>query len=123
MFRYIQASPHHLIARLTARNQHLLALRISTFLHLKPDVVLRHWASAKISQSRRESEESGIVDDDEEICRLIVAKFDTLGPDAAQGVSYSEIAKKAWLAGRSRLATKVICVSQVIFDRPYTSNI
>ncbi|KAF8331517.1 vacuolar assembling/sorting protein VPS16 [Cantharellus anzutake] len=108
--QYIQASPHHLINRLTTRNLHLLALRISMYIKLKPDVVLRHWASAKISQSRVEIDEETkrAKNDDEEVCGLIVAKFEALGPEASQGVSYSEIAKKAWSAGRSRLATMLL---------------
>lgn len=97
---------------------HLLALRISSFLDLKPDVVLRHWATAKINQSRLDREErerSGTggseENDDDVLCGLIVEKFESLGREVGvgggEGVSYSEVAKKAWLAGRTRLATKV----------------
>lgn len=89
---------------------HLLALRISSFLSLKPDVVLRHWAAAKILQSKRLREEGGggvVEDDDGDICKLIVGKFEELGADTGEGVSYSEVAKKAWLAGRTKLATMV----------------
>ncbi|KAF8314990.1 vacuolar assembling/sorting protein VPS16 [Clavulina sp. PMI_390] len=106
--------PEHLISRLTSRNMHILALRISSFLDLKPDVVLRHWAAAKILHSQRMREESGGAtgadggDDDAAICKLIVDKFEKLGADLGQGVSYSEVAKKAWMAGRSRLATMLL---------------
>ena len=42
--------------------------------------------------------------DDEVVCKSIVEKFETLG---ASGVSYAEIAQKAWEVGRTELATKV----------------
>lgn len=108
--RFTSAPPELLISRLTSQNMHLLALRISSFLELKPDVVLRHWASAKImhSQRIRESGEGG-GDDDEVVCAMIVEKFESLGGGAGggDGVSYSEVARKAWGAGRGRLATMV----------------
>ena len=112
--RYALADPTHLISRLTSRNLHLLALRISTYLRLRPDVVLRHWASAKIAQSKQRAG-SDDMEEDEEICRVIVEKFEGalgagggVGGEAGGGISYSEVARKAWVAGRTRLATKVI---------------
>ncbi|TFY64524.1 hypothetical protein EVJ58_g2580 [Rhodofomes roseus] len=78
--QYTQLSPAHLINRLTARNLHLLALRISSYLSLKPDAVLKHWAS-------------------------IVEKFESLGRGE---VSYADIAKRAWEVGRATLATKLL---------------
>ena len=86
---------------------HLLALRISGFLGLKPDTVLKHWACAKIMRSRPTA--TGVGKDaelggDEEICRLIVEKFEEVG---GVEVSYADIAKKAWEVGRGSLATKV----------------
>jgi len=95
------------ITRLTSRNMHLLALRVSEFLNLKPDPVLKHWACAKISKSRPSitAVDSGAeLNGDDEICRVIVEKFEGLG---GVDVSYAEIAKKAWEAGRTGLATKV----------------
>ena len=102
-------SPSHLITRLTSRNMHLLALRISTFLSIKPDAVLKHWASAKIAKSKHTVSEAGAASDeesggDEEVCRLIVEKFKQLG---GSDVSYADIAKRAWEVGRAGLATKV----------------
>jgi hypothetical protein len=43
-------------------------------------------------------------DSDAIICRDIVQKFEQEGE---KGVSYAEIAKKAWEAGRVKLATMV----------------
>jgi hypothetical protein len=110
--RYTYASPSHLVTRLTSRNLHLLALRISGFLSLKPDMVLKHWASAKIVRSRPTTTGTGKdveLSGDDEVCRLIVDKFEKLG---GGGVSYADIAKRAWEVGRAGLATKVrLCFS------------
>ncbi|KAF9010009.1 vacuolar assembling sorting protein VPS16 [Cyathus striatus] len=102
------ASPSHLIARLTSRNLHLLALRISSFLSLKPDAVLRHWACAKIIKSRPSTTGTGKdaeLAGDDEVCKLIVQKFQQLG---GANVSYADIAKRAWEVGRTGLATKLL---------------
>ena len=92
-------TPTSLITHLVARNLHLLALRISQYLDLRPDPVLTHWASAKISRAKGlDSQE------DDVICRAIVEKFDKEGE---KRVSFAETAKKAWEAGRPKLATMV----------------
>ena len=90
----------HLITRLTSRNSHLLALRISSYLSLKADIVLKHWAGAKIARSKSSSTDT----EDEELCNVIVDKFEKLGKGA---VSYADIASRAWEVGRVGLATKV----------------
>jgi len=107
-FRYHRLSPTHLISRLTSRNLHLLALRISSYLSLPPDNVLKHWASAKILKSKPTATGSGKDAElaaDEDVCRSIVEKFDKLG---GGNVSYADIAKRAWEAGRAGLATMVV---------------
>lgn len=103
--RYTQLSPTQLITRLTARNLHLFALRISAFLDLPSSAVLKHWACAKIVRSKPATSADAGLDDDV-VCKSIVDKFKTLG---GSGVSYAEIARKAWEIGRTDLATKV-CV-------------
>lgn len=111
--RYTHTAPEHLINRLTARNMHLLALRISEHLHIPPDGVLRHWAVAKIKQSSSKAGAATAVggdDDDAAVCRMIVEKFQQGGGGGAgrrSVVSYAEIAKKAWESGRANLATMV----------------
>lgn len=110
--RYNYASPSRLITRLTSRNMHLLALRISGFLRLKPDAVLKHWACAKIMRAKSAavavptgtSRDAAEPSTDDEVCRMIVAKFEELG---GTEVSYADIARKAWEVGRPGLATKV----------------
>ena len=107
VYRYNFASSTHLVSRLTSRNLHLLALRISTYLSLKPDVVLKHWACAKITKSKPTATgtgNGGELEGDEEVCKSIVEKFSKLGGGS---VSYADIAKKAWEVGRLDLATKV----------------
>ncbi|KAJ7211224.1 vacuolar assembling/sorting protein VPS16 [Mycena pura] len=104
--QYIYTSPAHLITRLTARNMHLIALRISTYLSLKPHAVLKHWACAKIMRSRPSATGVGMeaeLSGDDDVCKLIVEKFEQLGD-----VSYAEIAKRAWEVGRAGLATKLL---------------
>ncbi|KAG9024451.1 hypothetical protein FRB95_011464 [Tulasnella sp. JGI-2019a] len=94
---FMHTGAEHLINRLTTRNLHLLALRISEHLHIKPDGVLRHWAVEKIKRSKPE-------DEDAVVCQTIVDKF----RDAGRAVSYAEIAQKAWESGRASLATMLL---------------
>lgn len=101
--RYISTSPSSLITALISRNLHLLALRITQHLSLRPDAVLKHWASAKIQRSKPTPDLGGGSDDDS-LCREIVAKFRSEGEGA---VSYAEIARGAYEGGRSKLATMV----------------
>ena len=124
MLRYQHTEAAHLIARLTARNEHLLALRIAEFLDRPPDAVLKHWACAKIAKSGRAKgqptssinltihahwlditgEETDVAPDaaDAEVCRTIVDKF-----RSTPGASFADIARRAWELGRGRLATMV----------------
>ncbi|RPD64273.1 vacuolar protein sorting-associated protein 16 [Lentinus tigrinus ALCF2SS1-7] len=106
--QYTQLSPSHLISRLLSRNLHLLALRISSYLSLTPDAVLKHWACAKILRSKPSATGTGKnaeLDGDDALCKTIVEKFEQLG---GGGVSYADIAKRAWEVGRTALATKLL---------------
>ena len=109
--QYTQLSPTHLVPRLLARNLHLLALRISSYLALPPDAVLKHWACAKIVRSKPQASGTGknaeLDGSDDALCRVIVEKFETLGRGRA-GVSYADIAKRAWEVGRTALATRLL---------------
>jgi vacuolar protein sorting-associated protein 16 len=89
---------------LTSRNQHLLALRVSSHLGLAPDAVLKHWARTKIARSRT-VDSAGADEDDAALCELIVRQFERAGRG---GVSYAEIARRAWELGRSGLATRLL---------------
>ena len=104
--RYNFISSDQLLARLTSRSLHLLALRVASHLSIKPDAILKHWACAKIARSKPSAGITGNEDGDDEVCKLIVEKFEAMG-GGGSGVSYAEIAKRAWEIGRTGLATKV----------------
>lgn len=86
------------MASLLAYNAHLLALRISTFLGLSPAPVIKHWAAQLIAASApgaatgREPPKS-----DEEVCRLIVDKLESLSSSPASA-SPSAAASSALLS-------------------------
>ncbi|KAB5594660.1 Vacuolar protein sorting-associated protein [Ceratobasidium theobromae] len=104
--QYQHTSAAHLIARLTARNEHLLALRIAEYLGRPPDAVLKHWACAKIAKSGKiKVEDPEAVPDaaDADVCRAIVDKF-----RVTPGASFADIAKRAWELGRGKLATMLL---------------
>ncbi|KAK6333400.1 hypothetical protein TWF718_011212 [Orbilia javanica] len=87
-------TPDKLIERLVARQEHLLALRISDYLSLPTDKIYIHWACMKVKLS---------VDDEDTICRTIVAKL-----SGKRGIAFDEIAKSAFEEGRGRLATQLL---------------
>ena len=101
--RFSANPPAALITALTTRNLHLLALRVSQHLDIPVDPVLKHWAAAKISRAHPEPGQPASVMD-EEICKAIVARI----RKEAKGVSFAEIARTAWGAGRTRLATMLL---------------
>lgn len=112
--RYTVMGADALLSRLTFRNHHLLCLRISASLHIRPDPILKHWARAKIARSRpavgalaQGATGSSGARADDELCDAIVKKF-----EMQPAVSYADIAKTAWNAGRTRLATKVSIVQK-----------
>ncbi|KAK4049105.1 Vacuolar protein sorting-associated protein 16 [Microbotryomycetes sp. JL221] len=107
---YQTRSPTHLISRLTNRDQHLLALRISNFLKLSTSNVLKHWAFSKILKTN--STLTNTVSEDS-ICQEIVSKLklnqqerkDLIQDDI---VSCSDVAETAWLNGKVSLATQLL---------------
>jgi hypothetical protein len=92
--QFKRLTPEKLIQRLTNRHEYLLALRISSYLHLPTDKIHVHWAQQKVRIS---------TDDDESICRLVVKKL-----HGKPGVSFEEIARAAYDEGRVRLATELL---------------
>lgn len=76
-------------------------------MNLKPDLVLKHWACAKIARTRPSATGTGNdaeLTGDDDVCAMIVEKFEQVG---GIDVSYADIAKRAWELGRTGLATKV----------------
>ncbi|KAL1411169.1 Vacuolar protein sorting-associated protein 16 [Vanrija albida] len=100
--QYIAAGAPALISRLLTRNEHVLALRISQHLGLRPDPVLKHWAAARITRAKGDPRDT---DGDAALCDAIVSKFEKEGE---KDVSYSDIAQKAYENGRVRLATMLL---------------
>ncbi|KAL7422143.1 Vacuolar protein sorting-associated protein 16 [Cryptotrichosporon argae] len=98
--QYQSAGPSALLAALTARNAHLVALRIAQHLSLAPAPVLAHWAAAKIARAPAGAAE------DERLCALIVRKFEHEGGGGRVGVA--GVARGAWEMGRKALATLLL---------------
>ncbi|PWN47072.1 hypothetical protein IE53DRAFT_336028 [Violaceomyces palustris] len=119
--QYALAGPTALLSRLTAQNHHLLSLRIASYLRIRPDPILKHWARAKIARSRPPiGSAAAIAMAEERVCDEIVAKFKLAsgisdqgdesrgGGGPSTGVNFSEVAWTAWKAGRRGLATKLL---------------
>ncbi|KAI9827821.1 MAG: hypothetical protein M1832_004310 [Thelocarpon impressellum] len=92
--QFVRLTPEKLVRRLVNRQEYLLALRVSEYLRLPTDGIYVHWASQKVRVS---------TDDEDAICRTIVAKL-----DGKRGISFEEIAKAAYDEGRGRLATELL---------------
>ncbi|KAF9940767.1 hypothetical protein BGZ65_006160 [Modicella reniformis] len=100
--QYQSISPDALIDRLICRHQYLLAIKICEYLKMRTDRILIHWACSKIKKS---------CDDEDTICRMIVDKLAN-----KPGLSYSEIAMTAYVAGRYKLATMVLSSATKLLD-------
>jgi len=92
--QFLRLTPEKLIERLINRKEHLLALRISSYLRLPTDRIYVHWASQKVRVSS---------EDEATICRLIVEKLAN-----KRGISFEEIARAAYDEGRGHLATELL---------------
>lgn len=98
--QYDSLTPSVLVARLTLRKCHFLALKICELLQLRNDRVLMHWACEKIkiltSTSAASSPKSDI-----EIATVVRDKIQSHN----SGISFLEIAASAYHIGRRNLAT------------------
>jgi len=92
--QYLRLTPEKLVLRLINRREYLLALRVSSYLHLPTDRIYLHWASQKVRVGS---------EDEDTICRLIVEKL-----AGKRGISFEEIARAAYDEGRGRLATELL---------------
>ena len=92
--QYIRLTPERLVQRLANRQEYLLALKISEYLHLPVDRIHVHWARQKIRSSRT---------DDESMCEEIVRKL-----NGKRGISFEEVARAAYDEGRGKLATDLL---------------
>jgi hypothetical protein len=92
--QYVRLTPERLIQRLVNRQEYLLALKISEYLHLPVDRIYVHWARQKVRSS------SG---DESAMCEKIVNKL-----KGTRGISFEEIARAAFDEGRGKLATDLL---------------
>ncbi|KAK9132536.1 hypothetical protein Scep_012064 [Stephania cephalantha] len=84
-----------LIGRLINSHQHLVALRISEYVGLNQEVVVMHWACAKISASLAIHDEA-----------LLESLLDKL--KLCKGISYAAVAAHADSCGRRKLAAMLV---------------
>ncbi|KAH9826633.1 Vacuolar protein sorting-associated protein 16 [Teratosphaeria destructans] len=92
--QYIRLTPERLVQRLINRQEYLLALKISEYLHLAVDKVYVHWARQKVRSART---------DEDSICDEIVRKL-----NGKRGISFEEVARAAYDEGRGKLATELL---------------
>ena len=92
--QYIRLTPERLVQRLVNRQEYLLALKMSDFLHLPVDKIYVHWARQKVRSSST---------DEDSICEEIVRKL-----DGKRGISFEEVARAAYYEGRGKLATELL---------------
>ncbi|CAK3796004.1 hypothetical protein MYCGRDRAFT_68201 [Lecanosticta acicola] len=92
--QYIRLTPERLVQRLVNRQEYLLALKISEYLHLAVDRIYVHWARQKVRSSST---------DEDSICAEIVRKL-----NGKRGISFEEVARAAYDEGRGSLATELL---------------
>ncbi|KAK1321762.1 hypothetical protein QJS10_CPA03g00634 [Acorus calamus] len=84
-----------LIGRLINSHQHLVALRISEYLNLNQEVVVMHWACAKITNS--------LAIPDADLLAILLDKL-----KLCKGISYAAVAAHADSSGRRKLAAMLV---------------
>lgn len=92
--QYIRLTPERLVQRLVNRQDYLLALRVSEYLHLPVDRIYVHWARQKVRTSQS---------NEDMICEEIVRKL-----NGKRGISFEEVARTAFDEGRGKLATDLL---------------
>lgn len=91
--QYKRLTPKVLIDRLVNRMQHLLAYRICTYLKIKPNSVLVHWACSKVLSN----------EDDNIILESIDKKL-----SECEGIPFSSVASTAYSVGKKNLAIQLL---------------
>jgi hypothetical protein len=93
--QYKLLTPVVLISRLINANCHLLALRISEYLDMNKEVVIMHWACAKITASPSTP--------DSHLLEILLDKL-----QLCKGISYAAVATHADNCGRRKLAAMLV---------------
>lgn len=96
--QYNHLSPEVILGRLTIRNYHYLALKISELLHYKNERILVHWASEKIKKMHTQPSIT-----DEQIHTILKKQLSQYPK-----VSCLTIAEVAYSIGRRQLATMIL---------------
>lgn len=137
--QFLTLSAEVLVGRLTSRNEHYLALKISELLKLRTEQVLIHWAKCKVRQMvvRGEGEESifhTVLSMMERYARgekvgmvgglgVGESKNDKRGAAGPVGskqplkISYLSIAEAAYEMGRTKLAVKFLNAEPSLSDQ------
>ncbi|KAF2486194.1 Vps16, N-terminal region-domain-containing protein [Neohortaea acidophila] len=92
--QYIRLTPERLVQRLVSRQEYLLALKVSEFLHLPVHRIYVSWARQKVRSSNT---------NEDSICEEIVRKL-----NGRRGISFEEVARAAYDEGRGTLATQLL---------------
>lgn len=92
--QYVRLTPAKLVQRIINRQDYMLAIRISEYLHLSTDKIYVHWATQKVRTSTA---------DEDSICASVVNKL-----AGKRGISYEAIARAAYDEGRGHLATQLL---------------
>lgn len=92
--QYLRLTPDRLVQRLVNRQEYLLALKVSEYLHLPVDRIYVHWARQKVRST---------TTDEDSICEEIVRRL-----NGKRGISFEEVARAAFDEGRGKLATELL---------------
>ena len=109
--QYHRLTPEVLIARLTMRNCHYLALKICELLHVRNERVLIHWAAEKVKRMAAANHT------DREITKAISEKLHAPSPEGRGTVSFLEIAASAYHMKRRSLATMILDMEKNAADQ------
>ncbi|KAH7835433.1 hypothetical protein Vadar_026116 [Vaccinium darrowii] len=93
--QYKLLTPSVLVGRLINAHQHVLALRISEYLGMNQEVVIMHWACAKITAS--------LAIPDASLLEILLDKL-----RICKGISYAAVAAHADKSGRRKLAAMLV---------------
>ncbi|QCE00524.1 Vps16 [Vigna unguiculata] len=93
--QYKLLTPSVLIGRLITAHQHLLALKISEYLGMNQEVVIKHWACSKITAS--------LAIPDAALLEILLDKL-----KLCKGISYAAVAAHADKSGRRKLAALLV---------------
>lgn len=107
--QYDRLTPEVLIARLTMRNYHFLALKICELLHMRNERVLVHWAAEKVKKL------AATKASDRDIVKVVSEMLRQTQNGA--NISFLEIAASAYHMNRRSLATMILDLEKNAADQ------